>query len=235
MWPIVAIKRKSHVRPRSTSSMISLISFLVLSSFFHNAISTSSIDSSNKRKPLSFSDETKWDCFYRTTLPVNDLDSILFRQDEYGNLLMAGLSYCQGCLCYNFDHRYPISSIPDNIKPPMTVIAEMNSIYNCQAMSVRTNSLKGSIQESEIVNVVGRFGCDAGTMSLFTENNYAGLKAIQNQLIDSERYNTIKSHHSHYVNGSYKINARSPVHHFDILRNSASALVTRVQNILARI
>lgn len=150
---------------------------------------------------------------------------------------MAGLNYCKGCLCYNFDHRYPISEIPDGEISPF-IINKMKSVDNCQAMSVRVNSLKGSARESEINGVIGRFGCDRSTMNLFTENDYEGALKMQRMLIDDARFEEIQKAFRAFKN---KENSRVPKRNFKSAqdrfrerRNAATVLAEEVQTLLGR-
>ena len=127
---------------------------------------------------------------------------------------MAGLSYCKGALCYNFDHRYPVSSIQDDSKAILKAIVDnMSSVDNCQAMSFRVNSLKGSSPEIEIQNAIHKFGCDNETKSLFTANNFYYAKQVQLKLIDGSRFAKIGEHYSKFnirfnSGGSARFNTR---------------------------
>lgn len=219
--------------------MTFFILFLVISSIFHNTFATSATNKSAKkakRSNLSFSDDTKWECFYLTTTPVKGLDEAIWRQDEYGNLLMAGLSYCKGCICYNFDHRFPISEIPDD-KITNEIALKMHSVDNCQAMSVRVNSLKGSSQLSDIEGVIGRFGCDSETMRLFSANDYAGAREIQRMLMDQDRFEHIQRIYGAFKNKEnsreQKRNYKTPGDCFDERRHAADSLAEEVKELLA--
>ena len=94
------------------------------------------------------------------------MDPAIWRRDQFGNLLMAGLNFnCKGCLCYTFDHRYPISNIGAT-KVVQSIVDLMSSIDNCQALSFRANALKGSNDDADVTSVIDRFGCDRKTMLL---------------------------------------------------------------------
>lgn len=164
-------------------------------------LNTSTTNWKDVRNIYAFDRKTKWDCFYRTTTPVKDMDPAIWRQDQYGNLLMAGLNFnCKGCICYTFDHRYPISNIGVT-KVPESIVDFMSSIHNCQALAFRTNALKGSNEDHEIQSVINRFGCDQKTMRLFTDKNYMGARAVQKYLLSKQRVKQIHEHYINYVNG----------------------------------
>ena len=153
------------------------------------------------RDVFAFDRQTKWNCFYRTTTPVDGLDPAIWRHDQYGNLLLAGLNFnCKGCLCYTFDHRYPISSIGSQTADEITVKL-MSSIDNCQALSFRTNALKGSNEDHDIMSVVNRFGCDAKTMKLFEAKDHLGARAVQKYLLSEGRTEQIHQFYINYVEG----------------------------------
>lgn len=161
------------------------------------------------RDQYLFDRETKWNCFYRTTTPVKGLDPAIWRHDQFGNLLMAGLNFnCKGCLCYTFDHRFPISEL-GTITPNEKLVALMSSIHNCQALSFRTNALKGSNEDQDIKSVVHRFGCDRKTMKLFEDKDHMGARAVQKYLLSEERIEQIHQFYTNYVSGSDFLDPRS--------------------------
>lgn len=201
--------------------MTSFIIFLVLSSVLNGAFASSKAKATSstiattapatatdavlpvtdKRSNFIFDDDVKWDCFYRSTTRVTEddrLDPAIWRQDQYGNLLMAGLTYCKGALCYNFDHRFPVSEIPDAKANLRAVIDKMKAVDNCQAMSVRVNSLKGSSPEADIQNIVAKFGCDEATKNIFLANNYEYALKFQEKLIDEHRFHQLKARYGAY-------------------------------------
>lgn len=208
--------------PLSTPLMTSFIFFLVLSSVLNGTFASSKGKATassakatsasatatdavhpvtDKRSKFIFDDDVKWDCFYRSTTRVTEddtLDPAIWRQDQYGNLLMASLTYCKGALCYNFDHRFPVSEIPDAKANLKAVIEKMKAVENCQAMSVRVNSLKGSSPEADIQNIVSKFGCDEATKNIFLANNYEYALKVQEKLIDGKRFLQLKARYGAY-------------------------------------
>lgn len=155
----------------------------------------------NIRETFAFDRQTKWDCFYRTTTPVNGMDPAIWRRDQFGHLLMAGLNFnCVGCLCYTFDHRYPISNIGTSAVNE-NIVGLMSSIDNCQALSFRANALKGSNDDENVKNVINRFGCDKKTMALFENDDFKGARAVAHYLLSQERLEQIHEFHENYVNG----------------------------------
>jgi hypothetical protein len=230
--------------------MTSLTIFLVLSSIFPSTFASSKAKSTvssssasviapvaSKRSSLIFSEEIKWDCFYRTTSPVQGLDPMIWREDQYGNLLMAGLTYCKGALCYNFDHRFPVSDIPDDMADLEIIVNNMKSVDNCQAMSTRVNSLKGSSSETFIRNVISKFGCDDATKRIFTDNNFYYANQVQAKLIDAYRYEKIKDHFRGYNSrhNSGGISAISKKDKFADLDNRAAHVVANIESALRSI
>lgn len=189
----------------------------------------------DKRQLYGFSEDTKWDCFYgsTTSVPDSDLDPEIWREDRYGNLLMAGLNYCRGVLCYNFDHRFPVSSIQDDSKAILrTIVDNMSSVDNCQAMSFRVNSLKGSAPENLIQNVIPKFGCDYQTKNLFTANNFKYAKQVQEKLIDAARFAKIKEHYSKFniryaSGGSVRFTTKKAI--FEELDARAAEVVANIE------
>ena len=222
--------------------MLSLINtVLVLSSVFHSIFASSKAKSSaasstassptpesatmnpsDKRSVFLFEDSTKWECFYKSTTPVPGLDEYIWRIDEHGNLIMAGLSNCLGSLCYNFDHRFPISNIPDGVTIGEDIVKLMKSVHNCQALSTRVNSLKGSSAESDIQFVVGKFGCDEETKSIFTNNDYFYAKQLQAKLIDNTKYGKIREYYMKFNNDSVGENR------FTLLREKADEIAADI-------
>ena len=183
-------------------SLVASSSFLLL---LFSAIASSAFTSSPAwlaiRDKFAFDRQTKWDCFYRTTTPVKGMDPAIWRRDQFGNLLMAGLNFnCRGCLCYTFDHRYPISNIGAS-SVVLSIVELMSSIENCQALSFRANALKGSNDDSDVMSVINRFGCDKKTMALFEEKEFMGARAVGHYLLSSERLEQIYAFHENYVNG----------------------------------
>lgn len=129
------------------------------------------------------------------------MDPAIWRRDQFGHLLMAGLNYnCTGCLCYTFDHRYPISNIGTS-NVVQSVIELMSSIENCQALSFRANALKGSNDDSDVIHVMDRFGCDKKTMLLFEDKDFMGARAVEHYLLTQERLEQIHEFHENYVTG----------------------------------
>lgn len=177
------------------------------------------------RNQYLFDRESKWDCFYRTTTPVKGLDPAIWRHDQFGNLLMAGLNFnCKGCLCYTFDHRYPISEL-GTIKPTQKLIALMSSIHNCQALSFRTNALKGSNEDQDIQSVVNSFGCDRRTMALFENKDHMGARAIEKYYLSTERIEQIHQFYVNYVTGEAFLDPKTVNHskdeYFKLLNKNA--------------
>lgn len=173
------------------------------------------------RKSVAFDTSTKWDCFYRTTTPVKGLNPAIWRHDQFGNLLMAGLNYnCTGCLCYTFDHRFPVSNI-GNTEITYDLTRYMSSINNCQALSFRTNALKGSNEDADIQSFIKNFGCDNETMKLFEDNDYMGARAVQKYLLSEERTEQIYAFYESYVGGlNYldpKVTGQSRSKYFELL------------------
>lgn len=178
-----------------------LLSFLFTLASLATASHSTNAAYKEIRNNFAFDHQTKWDCFYRTTTPVKDMDPAIWRRDQFGNLLMAGLNYnCTGCLCYTFDHRYPISKIATS-KRTGRLVALMSSIHNCQALSFRTNALKGSNEDDDIQHIVDRFGCDKKTMKLFEDEGYKGARAVQKYLLSDERIEQIHEYYIAYVTG----------------------------------
>ena len=174
---------------------------LVLLIAFISPVLTSNYYWSKVRENFDFDRQMKWDCFYRTTTPVSKMDPAIWRRDQFNNLLMAGLNFnCQGCLCYTFDHRYPISSI-GNSPVVQSIVDLMSSIDNCQALSFRANALKGSNADSDIKSVIDRFGCDSKTMLLFEGKDFMGARALEHYLLSQERLNQIHEYYLNYLNG----------------------------------
>lgn len=183
--------------------LFKIILSLIFSSFLISevSLSQSSDDWKNIRNFYAFDKDIKWDCFYRTTMPVNGLNPALWRQDQFGNLLMAGLNFnCEGCLCYTFDHRFPISNI-GLTKANSEIQTLMSSIHNCQALSFRTNALKGSNNDQDIKSIVRKFGCDRKTMNLFEGNNYLGARAVQKYLLNQDRIDQFHGFYKNYIVG----------------------------------
>lgn len=185
------------------------------------------------RDQYLFDRETKWNCFYRTTTPIKGLDPAIWRHDQYGNLLMAGLNFnCKGCLCYTFDHRYPISEM-GTIKPTPKLTALMSSIHNCQALSFRTNALKGSNEDQDIKSVVHRFGCDRKTMALFEDKDHMGARAIEKYYLTAERIEQIHQFYTNYVNGKVFLDPKTVNHskeeYFKLLSKNAGIIENEIK------
>ena len=183
--------------------LVKIIISLIFSSFLISEVSLSQSSDDWKiiRKFYAFDKDIKWDCFYRTTTPVNGLNPALWRQDQFGNLLLAGLNFnCEGCLCYTFDHRYPISNVGLS-KTDAEIQKLMSSIHNCQAISFRTNALKGSNNDQDIKSIIKKFGCDRKTMNLFEEKNYLGARAVQKYLLNQDRIDQIHGFYKRYIAG----------------------------------
>lgn len=219
--------------------MFQRIFFLLLLTHFFSTVILSCAPSQawkEIRDTFAFSRETKWDCFYRSTTPVKGMDPSIWREDQFGNLLMAGLNYnCKGCLCYTFDHRYPISNIGAT-KVTQNIVDLMSSIDNCQALSFRTNALKGSNNDDDIKSVVDRFGCDQKTMKLFTDKDFMGAKAVQKYLLSDERIDQIHNLYIQYVNGPNFLDPKdvhfSKEEYFKHLNTKADAVAIKVNKFL---
>lgn len=184
------------------------------------------------RNIYAFDRQTKWDCFYRTTTPVKGLNPAIWRHDQFGNLLMAGLNYnCKGCLCYTFDHRYPISELGD-IPATGTLISLMSSIHNCQALSFRTNALKGSNEDNQVKSIINRFGCDSKTMSLFEDKDHMGARAIEKYYLSPERIEQFHQHYTDFVNGNNFLNPKSinqsKEEYFNLLNKNAEVIKQKI-------
>ena len=186
------------------------------------------------RDQYLFDRETKWNCFYRTTTPVKGLDPAIWRHDQFGNLLMAGLNFnCKGCLCYTFDHRYPISEM-GTIKPSLKLAGLMSSIHNCQALSFRTNALKGSNEDQNIKSVVHRFGCDRKTMALFEDRDHMGARAIEKYYLSADRIEQIHQFYTNYVNGKSFLDPKTVNHsmeeYFKLLNKNAAIVEQNIKH-----
>lgn len=186
------------------------------------------------RDLAAFDVETKWNCFYRTTTPVKGLDPAIWRLDQFDNLLMAGLNYnCKGCLCYTFDHRYPISNLKDYTKIDQSVIDSISSIDNCQALSFRTNALKGSCDDAEVRSVIGNFGCDQKTMRLFSDKEYFGARVVQKHLLTEEKIDTIHEYYERYLTSNSFIDPLSvgklKSKYFDLLNKKAAKVYEYIE------
>lgn len=186
------------------------------------------------RDQYLFDRETKWKCFYRTTTSVKGLDPAIWRHDQFGNLLMAGLNFnCKGCLCYTFDHRFPISQL-GTIKPTDKLVALMSSIHNCQALSFRTNALKGSNEDQDIQSVITRFGCDRKTMKLFEDKDHMGARAIEKYYLSAERIEQIHKFYTDYVTGSDFLDPKSVNHskeeYFKLLNRNAAIIARKIKS-----
>lgn len=182
----------------------------------------------NIRETFAFDRQIKWDCFYRTTTPVKGMDPAIWRRDQFGHLLMAGLNFnCNGCLCYTFDHRYPISNIGTSAVNE-NIIGLMSSIHNCQALSFRANALKGSNDDGDIKSVINRFGCDKKTMALFENDDFKGARAVAHYLLSEARLEQIHEFHENYVNGPRFLSPRqfdqSKVRYFKDLNENADII-----------
>ena len=217
---------------------ILLLSFLSTTLISKLAVCSTSQAWKEIRDNFAFDRQTKWDCFYRTTTPVEGMDPALWREDQYGNLLMAGLNFnCKGCLCYTFDHRYPISSIGATKVPP-SITYLMSSIDNCQALSFRTNALKGSNEDHEIGSIINRFGCDAKTMNLFTAKDYMGARAVQKYLFSVERIEQIHQFYTNYVTGSNFLDPKmvnaSKENYFKYLNKQSEIITKKIDAFLAQ-
>mgnify|MGYP001809610542 CR=1 FL=1 len=185
------------------------------------------------RDKYLFDRETKWNCFYRTTTSVKGLNPAVWRYDQYGNFLLAGLNFnCKGCLCYTFDHRYPISAM-GNIKPTAKLIDLMSSIHNCQALAFRTNALKGSNEDQDIKSIVHRFGCDRKTMKLFEAKNNMGARAIEKYYLSSERIEQIHQYYINYLNGKDFLDPKtvnqSKNEYFKLLNKNAGIIENKIK------
>lgn len=175
--------------------------FFSLFHLFFLTVSTSYTSYKLIREAYAFDLETKVNCFYRTSTSVKGLDPAIWRRDQSGNLMMAGLNFnCKGCLCYTFDHRYPISNIKTSSIID-SIVDLMSSIDNCQALSFRANALKGSNDDEDVTSIIDRFGCDSKTMALFEDKNYLGARAVERYLLSSERIEQIHQNYLNYLNG----------------------------------
>ena len=156
------------------------------------------------RDLYGFKHDIKWACFYRTSTPIEGLNPAIWRLDQFKNLIMAGLNYnCAGCLCYTFDHRYPVSEVSHISAPSSRLIQTMSSLDNCQVLSYRVNLLKGSSEDVEYSDLRSQFGCDERTMDLFTAKNFRALREFEKYLLTEERREEIEQHYRDYVNGPY--------------------------------
>ena len=216
----------------SSSSLLLLLFSALVSSSFTPSSAWLAI-----RDKFAFDRQTKWDCFYRTTTPVKGMDPAIWRRDQFGNLLMAGLNFnCKGCLCYTFDHRYPISNIGAT-KVVQSIVDLMSSIDNCQALSFRANALKGSNDDADVMSVIDRFGCDRKTMLLFEDKDFAGARAVENYLLSQERLEQIHEFHENYVNGPNFLDPMSYLQskdeYFKFLNRKSELISKKIQSELS--
>lgn len=217
------------------------ISFLFVTSSFASYLHSSQKYIKNPTRTLvAFDSDTKWDCFYRSTVPVPGLNPSIWRHDQYRNLLMAGLNFnCKGCLCYTFDHRYPISNLGETV-PDSKIIELMSSINNCQAVSYRTNILKGSNEDSDLYGAVSKFGCDAKTMKFFYNNNFAGARVIEKYILSETRMEQIAEYYNRYLKSSQNLHkptesAGTIGEYFKKLQQLADGITNNVTALLAAV
>ncbi|GKF90176.1 HNH endonuclease domain-containing protein [Tanacetum coccineum] len=61
---------------------------------------------------------------------VSGRDPSRWHKDVAGNIICKGLSNCQGCLCYEYDHIHPYSK------------GGASDLDNCQILQTRVNRRK---------------------------------------------------------------------------------------------
>lgn len=178
-----------------------LLSSIFLFSVVNISSSTSSssfrISDEEFRSRLTPSNAVKDFIFYHSTFPIPGLDPAIFRRDLNGQLIMAGMRGCQGCLCYSLDHRLPISYITNKsdilARPQLAKLLRHED--NLQMISYRANILKSNNPEERIAKVFSMFGCDEETMRLFTENGFEGAKMIASLYYSPH---ALAQHHADY-------------------------------------
>jgi hypothetical protein len=159
------------------------------------------------RNLYAFEHQTKWACFYRTSSAIEGLNPAIWRLDQYKNLIMAGLNYnCAGCLCYTFDHRFPVSEVSHLNSVSDDLVTAMTSIDNCQVLSYRVNLLKGSSEDVEFSSIRRQFGCDDRTMKFFFAKDFRALRELEKLLLTQERREEIEAHYKKYVEGPHFFN-----------------------------
>ena len=155
------------------------------------------------RSALSLTeDRDKSFIFYHSTFPVAGLDEAVWREDQNGQLLLAGQSSCSGCLCYSFDHRYPVSFITGGkIQEHEQIRSLMTSPSNMQAISHRSNLFKSNNPESKLTGgLMEMFGCSQQVMRAYYEDDFAEAKEMEQYLVNSYRLNVLQQAYDDYLN-----------------------------------
>lgn len=187
------------------------------------------------RDRFKFGPQTKWDSFYRTTTAVDGLDPAVWRHDQFGNLIMADLTYCTGVLCYTFDHRVPVSVVKDD-DSNAELAKLMSSIENCQALHYRTNLLKGSSNDEDIKSVSKYFGPAESVMKPFTENNHYVCKLLQQKLISQARLEELQAMYLVFLDSPAfldpKVHGKTRAGYFEYLNALAKDVDNKVGAIL---
>lgn len=143
--------------------------------------------------------EQKSFAFYYSTLPVAGLNPAIWRQDLTGQLIFAPFSGCEGCLCYTFDHRFPIFHVAKSEnRGTAAVKLLMTSYVNFQAINYRANLFKSHLDEQTVEEMMPLFGCDQATMAKFTDDDFSGAKKVQSMLLDRERVDFYERNYRNY-------------------------------------
>jgi hypothetical protein len=157
------------------------------------------------RHALSITDEQgRSFIFYHSTFPVPGLNPAMWREDQNGQLILAGLNFCSGCLCYSFDHRHPVSFVNESklqdASRGQQICNLMTSPSNMQAIAHRSNLLKSNNAEHTLTGgLMGMFGCEERIMRSFYEDDFKGAKNLEKLMISDFSADHHRDYYQRYL------------------------------------